>query len=377
MKFVKWILITILGVSAFVAWQTHNYYGKALPMNSYRIVTVTEESTIKDVARELETKEVIDSAQEFVMWARLMGHDRKLKAGEYGIPVGISLSGLFDILLSGKSLGHRLVVPEGTNMYEIAQKLESLSLCRKEHFVELATNKAFITKVLGDSKVDSLEGYLFPDTYFFTKVDGCKVIARRMVGHFLERFKSVGTLPGWTRHEIVTLGSIIEKETGATFERPQISSVFHNRLQKKMRLQTDPTVIYAHMLRTGKYSMNITRTDLLTDHPYNTYTRKGLPPGPISNPGFAALKAVIQPATTDYLFFVSRNDGTHVFSKNYKDHTSAVSSFQLDPKAREGKSWRDLSKRAVNGEEIEMDLVPAPLPMAAPAIKRNVKRGKR
>ena len=190
-----------------------------------------------------------------------------------------------------------------------------------------------------------------------------------MVGHFLERFKRVGSMSGWTRHEIVTLASIIEKETGAPFERLQISSVFHNRLKKKMRLQTDPTVIYARLLRTGNYHLSISRADLKTDHPYNTYTRKGLPPGPISNPGTAALKAVVNPADTDFLYFVSRNDGTHVFSKNYKDHSSAVTSFQMDPKAREGKSWRDLNKRNVNSvdEDVEFDATP----LTTPSIKSN------
>jgi UPF0755 protein len=343
MRFIKWILVIALIVSAFVAWQTQEYYSRALPHSAYTIITVTDNDTLREVGQQLYEKEVIGSVEVFVMWARIFGHDKKMKSGEYGVAVGTTLSGLFEILRSGKSLGHRLIVPEGTNLYEIAAKLEELSLCKKEDFVALTTNKKFIRSFFSED-VSSLEGYLFPDTYFFTKVDGCRTIARRLVLRFLDKFKKIGIRPGWSRHQIVTLASIIEKETGAEFERPQISSVFHNRLQKKMRLQTDPTVIYARLLQTGSYSLNITKSDLLTDHPYNTYKRSGLPPGPISNPGFEALSAAVQPASTEYLYFVSKNDGTHVFSKNYKDHSSAVTSFQMDPKARAGKSWRDLSK---------------------------------
>ncbi len=358
MRLIKWILIVVLIVSAFFAWQTQEYYSKALPHTAYRIVTVSDKDTLREVGQQLYDKEMIGSVDVFVMWARLFGHDKNIKSGEYGVAVGTTLNDLFEILRSGKSLGHRLIVPEGTNLYEIAAKLESLSLCKKEEFVALATNKKFIRTILPEG-ISSLEGYLFPDTYFFTKVDGCKTITRRLVNRFLDKFKTIGAKPGWTRHQIVTLASIIEKETGAEFERPQISSVFHNRLQKKMRLQTDPTVMYARLLKTGSYQQNITRGDLQADHPYNTYRRNGLPPGPISNPGIEALSAAVRPATTEYLYFVSRNDGTHVFSKNYKDHSLAVMSFQLDPKARAGKSWRDLNKRTINGAQ--GDIIETPI----------------
>lgn len=317
MKFIKWILILTLVFGAFVAWQTQEYYSKGLPHTSYRIVTVSDKDTLREVGQQLYDKEMIGSVDVFVMWARLFGHDKKIKSGEYGVSVGTTLHGLFEILRSGKSLGHRLIVPEGTNLYEIGAKVESLALCKKEEFVALARNKKFIKSLLSVD-VNSLEGYFFPDTYFFTKIDGCKTIAKRLVNRFLDKYKNVETRPGWTRHQVVTLASIIEKETGAGFERPQISSVFHNRLQKKMRLQTDPTVMYARFLRTGIYSMNITKSDLLADHPYNTYRRFGLPPGPISNPGLEALQAAVQPAQTEYLYFVSKNDGTHVFSKPTK-----------------------------------------------------------
>ncbi len=374
MRFLKWILVIALVVSAFVAWQTQDYYSKALPHTAYRIITVTDNDTLREVAQQLYDKEMIGSVEVFVMWARIFGHDKKMKSGEYGVAVGTTLNGLFEILRSGKSLGHRLIVPEGTNLFEIGAKLEELSLCKKEEFVKLATSKKFI-KTIFSEELSSLEGYLFPDTYFFTKVDGCRTIARRLVLRFLDKFKKIATRTGWTRHQIVTLASIIEKETGAGFERPQISSVFHNRLQKKMRLQTDPTVMYARLLKTGSYQSNITKSDLLADHPYNTYKRSGLPPGPISNPGLEALSAAVQPASTEYLYFVSKNDGTHVFSKNYKDHSSAVTSYQIDPKARAGKSWRDLSKRTVTDVEESLGSVEAPS-IKAPAVLKPTRKSK-
>ena len=203
----------------------------------------------------------------------------------------------------------------------------------------------FIKELIGQ-ELESLEGYLFPDTYYFARGDNLKKIIRTMVQRFKEVFSSVpkGNV-NLTPHEIVILASIIEKETGAGFERPLISSVFHNRLQQKMRLATDPTIIYGVLRETGKEIRNIRRIHLKAQNPYNTYLNEGLPPGPIGNPGKEALLAAVQPKNTNYLFFVSKNDGTHVFTSTYKEHQKAVRTFQLDPKMRQGKSWRDLKTK--------------------------------
>jgi UPF0755 protein len=169
-----------------------------------------------------------------------------------------------------------------------------------------------------------------------------------MVSKFKTVYKtieSVSKISGLSRHQILTLASIIEKETGAPQERPLISSVFHNRLNKHMMLQTDPTIIYGKALEVGNMEIKISRADLTRYTPYNTYVIKSLPPGPIASPGRAALLAAVQPAASDFLYFVSHNDGTHQFSADYKSHVNAVKKFQLDPKAREGKSWRDLGKK--------------------------------
>jgi UPF0755 protein len=150
---------------------------------------------------------------------------------------------------------------------------------------------------------------------------------------------------GLSRREVIILASVVEKETGAGFERPMIASVFYNRLKKKMRLQSDPTTIYGIW---ENYSGNLRRSDLLQKTPYNTYAIPALPAGPISNPNPESIKAVLYPAETEYLYFVSKNDGTHIFSKTYAEHAAHVRETQLDPKAREGKSWRDLGKSPGN-----------------------------
>jgi UPF0755 protein len=218
-------------------------------------------------------------------------------------------------------------------MEEIAGIIQDAGLGRADELLALMRDPAYAREqgVPGEN----LEGYLFPDTYTFTK--GPK--ARAVVGAMVERFRQewrradAQRLPGVKlgEREAVTLASIIEKETGQPDERPRISCVFHNRLRRGMRLQTDPTVMYATMLRNGgRWSQNITRKDLEAPHPYNTYTTAGLPPGPIANPGAAALAAALHPSQCNDLFFVSRNDGTHVFCPDLRCHAAAVQKWQVE-----------------------------------------------
>lgn len=341
MRALKYVVLTLILGLSLISWLGYQYFQKPLPMPAYRIVSIKAGDSLRVIGNDLYDKEIISSVEEFLIWGRLFKHDKGIRTGEYGIPVGTTMNQLFAIFKSGKSLGYRVGIPEGSNILEIAQRLEETKLCSVKDFLKVVNDKRFIQSALGE-KVTSLEGYLFPDTYFFTKIDGPKVIARKLVQRFKDKTAHLQIPQGWTRHQIITLASIIEKETGAPEERPLISSVFHNRLEKKMRLQTDPTVIYAKYLATGVYEMKISKEDLTAAHPYNTYRIKGLPPGPISNPGHAAIEAAIRPTSSEYLFFVSRNNGTHVFTKDYKDHVKAVGKFQLDAEARKGKSWRDL-----------------------------------
>jgi UPF0755 protein len=297
------------------------------------------------LAQDLKKLGVIKNAQAFALYARVSRQIPKIKVGEYGLNTSMTPTQVMRVITSGQSILRSLTIPEGYSIFEIAELLEMKGYASRSEILKLSFDKNFVRKVLGVER-SSLEGYLFPETYLLTKYMGAEKILSEMIQTFKTHFEKVPKpYPmGWNDLQVVTMASIIEKETGAPHERQLISSVFHNRLKKNMRLQTDPTVIYAKALRDGKIQIDIKKSDLSWDHPYNTYMRAGLPPGPISNPGFEALKAAVNPAITDFLFFVSQNDGTHVFSESYEKHNQAVRKFQQNRKAREGKSWRDLSK---------------------------------
>ncbi len=307
------------------------------------IIEIRRGESQKEILAALHDASIISNNNLFTLTGKIFGKWKKIKAGEYQLSERLSPLETFDLMSTGTRLPHPLTVREGENMYEIADDLLRKELITsKEQFISLCKDPSFITtlKIFNETP-PSLEGYLFPDTYFFQK----DMKPQDMIHQMLHRFDSV-----WQKmdasplsmHEIITLASIIEKETGAPHERPLISSVFHNRLSRHMRLQSDPTTIYGMWHR---YHGKIHHEDLLEKNSFNTYTLPGLPIGPIANPGLEAIKAAIHPAQSTYLFFVSHNDGTHEFSTNYNDHTQAVRTFQIDPKARLGKSWRDLNKK--------------------------------
>lgn len=284
----------------------------------------------------------IDAAK---IYLKLTGQDQSLKLSEYEIPKNQSAYQILNYLIKGQVIDRLLTIQEGYNIYQIATLMEIKDLCKANDFIAKTRDLNFIVKELG-YEAPSLEGYLFPDTYRLPK----KWPVEKYISVFVQRHLAVwdeiqkANNPGMSHHQAVILASMVEKETGAEFERPMISSVFHNRLKKSMRLQSDPTTIYGIWVNTGKMLKNITKNDLLRPTPYNTYTVPGLPFGPISNPGKEALVAAIKPAESNNFYFVSKNDGTHQFSRTYEQHVAAVRKFQLDPKAREGKSWRDLKK---------------------------------
>lgn len=297
------------------------------------------------IAQDLRKLGVIKNADAFLLYGRFSRQIPNVKVGEYALNTAMTPTQVMKVITSGHSVLRSITIPEGYSVFEIAELLEMKGYANRGEVLKLVFDKSFVKKVLGAER-SSLEGYLFPETYSFTKYMGAEKILTEMVQTFKVNFDRVPKpYPmGWSEYQVVTMASIIEKETGAPHERQLISSVFHNRLKKNMRLQTDPTIIYAKGLRDGKIQIDIKKTDLSWDHPYNTYMKSGLPPGPISNPGFEALKAAVNPAITDFLFFVSQNDGTHIFSESYEKHNQAVRRFQQNRKAREGKSWRDLTK---------------------------------
>ncbi len=257
----------------------------------------------------------------------------KLKAGEYEFEGELTPVQVIDRLIAGQVKVYRFTIPEGLRVDEILPLLAASPLKLSQQKLEaLAANKDFILKA--GVPTSRIEGFLYPDTYTFTKGATEEVVLKKMVTRTLEEFaKADAARQGWIKLnllETVTLASIIEKETGQPQERPHISCVFHNRLKQKMKLQTDPTVIYAMMLLRGKYVKNITSQDLVTPHPYSTYTSFGLPPGPIANPGAAAIRAALDPMECKSLYFVSRNDGSHIFCPDYDCHLAAVQKWQVE-----------------------------------------------
>lgn len=311
------------------------------------IYEVTPGQSFNAVAKDLEVKGVIKNAQLFSIYARLLNERGNMKRGEYALRLNMSPREVLNVIVSGKSISKPFTVAEGLNIYEISDLYEKQGFGKKADFLALAKDKKLAEQLLAEP-AESLEGYLFPETYMITKFDGTKELITSMVKRFMAVYKEIGaeaTLPGWSRKQIVTLASIVEKETGAKEDRPLVSSVFHNRLEKKMKLQTDPTIIYGIADQTGVMPNNIRKDDILRPTRYNTYVIAALPPGPISNPGRESLMATLKPASSQYLYFVSRNDGTTVFSADLGNHNKAVQNFQVNAKARQGKSWRDLKSK--------------------------------
>jgi UPF0755 protein len=285
---------------------------------------------LKAISGELWEKRLIKNKSLFMLWAMLTGGTRNIKAGEYGLSQSMAPVKILNILTSGMVKTHYLTIPEGLTVEQIADLLEKSNLVNihKKEFLDLVNDKALVTSYNIDGS--SLEGYLFPDTYLINRDISAKELIDLMVKHFWGVFNALADNPEYSTKglvslkEIVTLASIVEKETGLAEERPLIASVFINRLKKRMRLESDPTVIYG----LKDFDGNLKRKDLRSPNPYNTYMNYGLPPGPIANPGKGSLVAVINPEKTDYLYFVSKNDGSHHFSSTLTEHNKAVAKYQ-------------------------------------------------
>jgi UPF0755 protein len=253
-----------------------------------------------------------------------------LKAGEYRFTDAQTPYDVIDKLARGEVYVVHVTFPEGLTIAEMAKIFEAHGLGSAASFVAAAGDASLIRQV--DPEARDLEGYLFPETYGVARHIGAEKMVRVMVERFERVFtpelRSAGEALGYAPHQVVTLASIVEKETAQPAERPLIAAVYENRLRIGMALQCDPTVIYA-LMREGKYTGNLRRDDLQMDSPYNTYRYPGLPPGPIAAPGQASLEAVVHPADADYLYFVSRNDGTHVFAKTLAEHNRNVQKYQI------------------------------------------------
>jgi len=316
-----------------IAYQTIRWAeGPAIPTEEHpssKVIVIPDGSTFQQVAALLEREGLIKSRFFFVLFGKSQSAERKVHAGEYELNPGMTPAGILSMLLNGQVLLHPLTIPEGLTIVQIADLASQDGLTDRAEFLRLAKDREFVASL--GIKADTLEGYLYPDTYKFPRAVKAREVLvamveqlRQVVGpDLLARMQELKM----TMHEVLTLASVIEKETGSGGERPEISAVFHNRLKKHIPLQSDPTVIYGLPTFDG----NLHKKDLSSPSPYNTYRVQGLPPGPIANPGIQAIRSTLYPSNSRSLYFVSRNDGTHQFSATLIEHNKAVEKYQKRP----------------------------------------------
>ncbi|NTV50862.1 MAG: endolytic transglycosylase MltG [Geobacteraceae bacterium] len=278
-------------------------------------------SGVRKLANDLKDCGVIRSSWHFVLMTRLRGDAHRLKAGEYSFNDKMTPDLILKKIVSGDVDYHKFTLPEGYSIYQAAELLERKGVFKKEIFLEKCLDQGLLIRL--GLKEASAEGYLYPATYNLSRGGSEEQLLEQMMLQFEKAYTTIQEGEGtrrFSRHEIITLASIIEKEAVSAKEKPIISSVFHNRLRIGMPLQSDPTAVYGVRAFSGK----VNKADIQRPSPYNTYLNKGLPPGPIGNPGMDAVQAAITPAKTDFLYFVARQDGTHQFSRNLVEHNRAV-----------------------------------------------------
>ena len=278
-------------------------------------------SGIRKLAGELKAGGVIRSSWHFVLMTRLRGDAHRLKAGEYRFSDDMTPDKILNKIVTGEVDYRKFTLPEGYSVYQAAELLEQKGYFKKDVFLEKCRDRAVLLRL--GIKEASAEGYLYPATYNLSRDGSEEQLLQQMIGQFNKAYAAIGEVEGarrFSRHEVVTLASIIEKEAVSPEEKPLISSVFHNRLRIGMPLQSDPTAVYGVRAFSGRVS----KADIQRPSPYNTYLNKGLPPGPIGNPSRDAVQAAMNPAKTDFLYFVARQDGTHQFSRNLAEHNRAV-----------------------------------------------------
>ena len=336
-RVVLWIALILFSVCAAGGGWFLSFVLRAGPETNAptEIVDIGKGTSSQKIGSLLAEKKLIrDDGLRFLILVRLMGNAARLQAGEFRLHTGQTPVDLIIELSQARQIVHAVTIHEGLKIVEIAEKLSEGGWVDRDLFIAAAHDPEQIEAFdLGD--IDSLEGYLFPDTYHLTKSGSDEAaLVKMMVKRSLSvwnRFADQNET-GLSRHEVYALASIIEKESGKDEERPIISAVFHNRLKKKMRLQSDPTVSYG----IDDFDGTLTRTHLRTPTPYNTYTIPALPPGPICSPGEQSLRAVLFPAQVNYLYFVSKNNGTHYFSKTLREHNRAVRKFQRNRNSKPG-----------------------------------------
>ena len=289
-------------------------------------VEIPEGVTYKQAINILYKNNLIRDKNLFIVIGKMTGLDRKIRYGFYSFWGKMSPYQVFRRLRDGKIIEYEITIVEGDSLLEIGPKLSERKLISSSAFNRLVTDEDFIESLNIDAP--SLEGYIFPQTYKIPKGTNPKSVLKGMVSklreEFTDKLRERSKKMGWSENQILTMASIIEKEAITDEERPIISAVYHNRIKKRMPLQADPTAIYG--VKSSK--LKITRNDLRKKTPYNTYVIKGLPPGPIASPGIKSITAALYPANVPYMYFVSRKNGTHYFSKTWAEHTAAIKRIQ-------------------------------------------------
>lgn len=337
MRVVKWLVLalvlsTAIGlVIVYRGYRSADEPFKGYPENE-TFFDVERGASGARIAEGLEQKGIVSDRRLFLAALRLRGDKGTIKAGEYRFAEPLSTIQVLDRLVAGDVFTFPVTIPEGLTLVETAEHLAKLGLGDEGAFRGSFEQDGDAVADL-DPEAKNLEGYLYPTTYRFTRNVQPGEVTRTLVAQFKQIFGEVrqqrARALGLTPRQVVTLASVIEKETGVPPERPVIGSVFLNRLERGMPLQSDPTIIYALKLE-GRYDGNLRKVDLDMDSPYNTYRFPGLPPGPIASPGEAAIDAVLFPAESKYLYFVSKNDGSHHFSTTYAEHIDAVRKYQVE-----------------------------------------------
>lgn len=322
-------LSAILALFFFITWFSLEFY-KPAPTPPDRIIFEVEKGqSVKEIALNLKDRGVIEKAWPFLLGYKTFYSSQSLKAGEYAIELPISIKNLIQVLTEGSVYLHSITVPEGLIIEEIADLLDSEGFAEREDFIQASSNTSPIVSF--DQKAENLEGYLFPETYLFAKGTTAEELVSAMVLQFMQVFtqelKDRAAEMEMSVRDVVTLASLIEKETSLPEEKSLVSAVFHNRMSKGMKLDCDPTIIYV-LKKKGQFKDRLRTRDLTIDSPYNTYLNAGLPPGPIANPGGDSLAAALDPADVDFLYFVSKNDGSHHFSRTFREHINAVNKYQ-------------------------------------------------
>ena len=318
------VLLILLGASCLAIL---HYIYNSPSVKEDVVVAIPVGSGLSGISSKLLESGVIVNDKLFILFVIKEGWQDDLKAGEYKFEKGATMSDVANKIVQGDVQLDKVIIPEGLTVKEIARLLDQKGIVPESEFINETQNKELIEDLLGPG-VNSLEGYLFPETYSYSRSLTSKELITLMVQRFKAVYEPLSSLRNkinLTDTEILTLASIVEKETGAGFERPLISAVFQNRLRIGMKLDSDPTVIYG---MGNNYNGNLRKRDLRQYTEYNTYVIKGLPPSPIANPGEDSIMAVLNPADVKYLYFVSKGDGTHHFSNSLREHQNAVNKYQ-------------------------------------------------